>query len=111
MAKRYIAINSAKYAESESGEVVMYSDHIAEITALKARIAELECERESRYPWHEAPDWAMWAATDSDGYKAFYENEPNGHSYSWSRNGGNVFSIPSDGVEEWRKSIEKRPGT
>lgn len=28
------------------------------------------------YPWHEAPEWAQWAACDLDGSCHWFETEP-----------------------------------
>lgn len=95
----------------KDGDWVTYDDYLAEVTALKARIAELESEKKPRYPWDEAPEWAMWAATDADGCKVFYENEPTEGLYEWSHNGGDLCQIKHNAYPTWRDSLEKRPGT
>lgn len=68
---------------------------------------------QSRYPWHEAPEWAEWAATDSDGCWSWYEAKPKVGLY------GDWINKPYtkwDSVEykerqeqDWRTTLERRP--
>jgi hypothetical protein len=63
--------------------------------------------REARYPWKDAPDWAMYAATDECGGAYWFESEPTaGVLACWA--GGKfkrIMSIRPD----WRDSLEARP--
>jgi hypothetical protein len=72
-------------------------------------------EERIKYPWHLAPDWAMWAATDEDGWGYWFELEPRCSTYDES-----VWYGPGDNLEicyfpelraDWQNSLEKRPGT
>ena len=62
-------------------------------------------KKESRYPWHEAPEWARYAATDEDGKRWWYEEEPYLEDFDWVESEGNVSEIEND----WENSLEERP--
>ncbi len=74
-------------------------------------------EQQTKYPWHLAPDWAMWAATDEDGEAYWYELEP------WLSNVGECWFSDLYDPEynpigyfpelraDWQNSLEKRLGT
>ncbi len=73
-------------------------------------------EQQTKYPWHLAPDWAMWAATDEDGVAAFFELEPfmceTVRIWLWA--GCSKWVLTDSDIEssaDWRNSLEKRPGT
>lgn len=67
------------------------------------------------YPWHLAPHWARFAATDADGKRYWYESEPD-ISYSdddkpathWY-GGGRNRPIDDDGPKYWDESLMERP--
>jgi hypothetical protein len=68
----------------------------------------------SRYPWADAPDWAMWAAQDENGTVAFFEQEPMVEGGSWVNVHCNVgrVDVPCGHFNtnpDWRKSLEARP--
>lgn len=91
----------------------LLKDHIAEITALKARIAELEGEKKTRYDWSEAPDWATHAATNEDGTAWWHEKEPDiWDDQMWYDGGFSMAIGDMPNIQPyWRESLEKRPGT
>jgi hypothetical protein len=76
----------------------------------------------SRYPWHEAPDWAMWAATDGDGEALWYELPPqacdgeegydikDGYWDDFSGGHDDALIRVGDGFcPHWRDTLERRP--
>jgi hypothetical protein len=72
-------------------------------------------EQQTKYPWHLAPDWAMWAATDEDGYAHWSDNKPEVCPFGYwtydlldlTREIGYFPELRAD----WQKSLEKHPGT
>lgn len=111
MIKRY---GTDRHWTVEHGQFVYYEDHIAEVNALKARIAELEGENKSRYPWHEAPEWAEFGATDEDGESIWFEKEPTRMDSYWHENFCRKIKFATKYYRKcdyWRESLEKRPGT
>jgi hypothetical protein len=71
-------------------------------------------EQQTKYPWHEAPENAMWAATDEDGEAYWYAVEPEvqyGYYGVWvSDFEGGIGYFP-ELRDDWQNSLEKRPGT
>ena len=65
---------------------------------------------ETKYPWKDAPEWANYAATDSDGDKCWFEFEPTLaiHTGVW-RNDQEGRMVMFDDADDWKKSLEKRP--
>ena len=47
-----------------------------------------EVKAKTRYPWSEAPEWAMWGATDLDGDICWYEDEPHRECTEWLKPSG-----------------------
>jgi hypothetical protein len=76
-------------------------------------------EQQTKYPWHLAPDWAMWAATDEDGWSYWFDIEPDYSTYMvgyWGYNDNTVCQYKEIGYmpelrADWQNSLEKRPGT
>jgi hypothetical protein len=71
-------------------------------------------EQQHKYPWHLAPDWAMWGATDEDGSEYFYEKVPYIQGAYWKKEIGSLavfFITPNPEPIDWQNSLEKRPGT
>lgn len=68
-------------------------------------------EQESKYPWHEAPEWAMWAATDEDGEANWIELEPIKSDRAWINFMGYISGIGyfPELAKDWQNSLEKRP--
>jgi len=65
-------------------------------------------------PWHEAPDWAMWAAMDSDGTWYWYENDPkigvvSGLIVGWLDDGDRFEEFLASPSDDWRTSKQRRP--
>lgn len=59
------------------------------------------------YPWHEAPDWAMWAATNQSGI-AYWHGEPFVSNQEFVAKFKFIgYDFP---IENWRNSLRKRPG-
>ena len=64
----------------------------------------------TRYPWDQAPDWAMWAATDSDGISFWYGKKPYAGEIGWRVTSTHWKSIGRRiESDDWRNSLEKRP--
>ncbi len=68
----------------------------------------------SRYDWKDAPEWAMWMATDADGVVYRFEHKPDRQwgSEEWIAYGGRTeVDIASDDLPcpDWRDSLEPRP--
>ena len=64
----------------------------------------------TRYPWNQAPDWAMWAATDSDGISFWYGKKPYAGEIGWRLTSTHWKSIGRRiESDDWRNSLEKRP--
>jgi hypothetical protein len=60
-------------------------------------------------PWDRAPEWARWAAMDSDGQWYWYAIEPDPASTIW-HGGSHVFtSFDHPRVLNWRNSKQERP--
>lgn len=96
-----------------------------EIDYLKEQIRELRDTVETlkptelELPWHESPDWAQWAAMDSDNEWTWYSHEPiirlNDQKCrvdKWLIEGGNGrfctgFTFPP--CSNWKESKRKRP--
>jgi hypothetical protein len=65
-------------------------------------------------PWHEAPDWAMWAAMDSDGTWYWYENDPkigvvSGLIIGWLDDGDRFGEFLASPCDDWQASKQRRP--
>jgi hypothetical protein len=63
-------------------------------------------QQETKYPWHEAPEWAEWAATDSDGEKTWFEEEPFLVKGVWMVITGECLSFE---IPNHKDSLESRP--
>lgn len=74
---------------------------------------------EINYPWHLAPDWAKWAATDSNGCAFWFAKKPFSRMKSWQCD---YTTFPWERVKyvqitgfciseyiNWRDSLQKRP--
>ncbi len=74
-------------------------------------------EQQTKYPWHLAPDWAMWAATDESGEAYWYALEPWMTSVAecWVSDPYDIdpteIGYFPDLRADWQNSLEKRPGT
>ena len=67
----------------------------------------------TRYDWSKIPEGYDWAATDEDGDLFAYSKSPHIKAGQWAANFGvGVIGIsPGDPCQDWRESLEKRPGT
>lgn len=67
----------------------------------------------SKYDWVDAPPEVNFIATDKDGWKSYFENEPRIERYCWvdflSWMGCHSIFDSSDFKGDWRESLEKRP--
>ena len=67
----------------------------------------------TRYPWDQAPDWAMWAATDRCGDLWWYQSLPvvSESLRLWdSADDGECYGgFMQANYKDWRNSLEKRP--
>ena len=61
--------------------------------------------------WDNAPDWAVWVATDSDGTVWFYEEKPMAEFAAWiAMTGKEKFASTKGNPTAWRSSLRQRPG-
>jgi len=76
-------------------------DSITETSALGCK---------TRYPWNEAPEWAMWGATDADGLLNWLENKPIDDHEEWLvLDGKHEFFTNEGPCENWKETLEARP--
>lgn len=63
-----------------------------------------------RYPWHEAPEWAKYAATDRDGQMWWFEERPKLHGAEWAHGFDNC-RVEQINLEcpEFAETLETRP--
>lgn len=79
------------------------------------RTRDGEGEVTTRYDWTKAPEWAMWAATDEDGDRYWYEEIPRQAEVCdfWVADEGrgqNEEILPLFAYcPDWRESLERRP--
>ena len=89
-----------------------------EIDYLKEQIRELRDTVETlkptelELPWHEAPDWAQWAAMDASGEWWWYSHEPLPDGLHWippfiADSRCIAFTFPP--CSNWKESKRKRP--
>lgn len=77
---------------------------------LMTLIATFDAKPATRYPWPDAPERAMWAATDACGNSYWYAEKPTAVEASQEWNGFDYSLIAfGDYSENWRTSIEARP--
>jgi hypothetical protein len=64
----------------------------------------------TRYPWRDAPDWAMWGATDLSGDFCWYEDEPQHGCTEWLKLSGEHELIKSNAPAclDWKETLEAR---
>jgi hypothetical protein len=67
-------------------------------------------QKQSPYPWDEAPEWANYAATDWDGQMYWFANEPKKIT-TWVGQGGSTRHIKSAGIviPNAEETLESRP--
>jgi hypothetical protein len=60
-------------------------------------------------PWHEAPEWAQWAAMDKDGSWFWYDMEPSvlGDQWHYAGRTCDIFDAPKH--PDWTQSKQRRP--
>ena len=64
----------------------------------------------TRFPWNEAPEWAMWVATDLKGDLNWYDFEPYHDHEEWLTSRGNHEFFTNNGpCENWEETLEARP--
>ena len=72
-----------------------------------------DCSHETKtlYPWDDAPEWAMWCATDADGDFCWYENEPRRGYDEWLKTCGEHKLIKRNvpACPQWTETLEARP--
>ena len=65
---------------------------------------------DTRYPWSEAPEWAMWGATDANGDLNWYDFEPWHDHEEWFISRGDYEFFANEGpCENWEETLEARP--
>jgi len=60
--------------------------------------------------WDNAPDWAQWVATDSDGTVWFHETKPMATFATWVSMDSMKLTDIRDNQNTWRESLRQRPG-
>jgi hypothetical protein len=64
----------------------------------------------TRYPWNDAPEWAMWGATDANGDRIWHDVEPCHDHEEWLRSIGDYEFFANEGpCENWKETLEARP--
>lgn len=58
--------------------------------------------------WKDAPDWASYAAMDSDGCWYWYANKPVIGTTIWEPLGGHC-GLASNAETDWKETLERRP--
>lgn len=108
--------DEAEYNDPRAGKII--ADQRVEIRRLLAQLAESDTELHDlralcgQVPedWSNAPVWAHWRATDSDGWIYWYENEPRPKKMGyWGRDNGRCQQIVNNRAVDWRKTKCKRP--
>jgi hypothetical protein len=68
---------------------------------------------ETKYPWKDAPEWAQWAAKNTNGRSLWFEFKPEFIWVFWIDNCDGMESLLSNGQRitpnEAELSLEKRP--
>lgn len=67
---------------------------------------EKEQKKQTRYPWHSAPEWADYAATDYSGASWWFEFNPVPLAIDWVRHGRYE---PIEPCDDFKQSVESRP--
>ena len=86
-------------------------DHINEVDCGYIN-AIPEVKAKTRYPWNEAPEWAMWGATDANGNMHWYDFEPCHDHEEWIISSGDhefEFFANEGPCENWKETLEARP--
>ena len=65
-------------------------------------------QKQYRYPWHLAPEWANYAATDWTGRRVWYEFEPYCFAISWNCTEGRWAEV-FEPCPDFDQSLESRP--
>jgi hypothetical protein len=65
-------------------------------------------QKQFRYPWDSAPEWAKFAATDFDGVPWWFEDQPFCIVGRWHVNTGKFETI-EDLMFDYRDSLQSRP--
>jgi hypothetical protein len=69
-----------------------------------------EVKSKTRYPWNEAPEWAMWGTTDANGDIYWYKNEPHHDHEEWLISSWDYEFFTNEGpCENWKKTLGARP--
>jgi hypothetical protein len=114
------------YAENEvmRAELEAKWDDADKLAAVEAERDELRAKlsapagaasaEASRYPWKDAPEWAMWAATCSNGRAFWYSHKPYlaqgvPDRWEWDSRAAHIEGIPALPFPDWRDSLEPRP--
>ena len=88
----------------------MYEAAQRALDDLEEAIRKAEREEEKRVPWNDAPEWAMWTATDFDGLRFWYQSEPFSSEVRWRNAGGqSEYADHQDGCANWLQSKQRRP--
>ena len=110
------------------GQLVMIYGIKEEVKAIRKakiertldQINEVDCgyinvipnQTKTRYTWDEAPEWAMWGATDVNGDMNWYDFEPSydNDDYQWLISYGEHKFFTNEGpCENWKETLEARP--
>ena len=69
---------------------------------------EQKQQKQSRYPWERAPEWAKYAATDLSGARYWFECKPVCKTHYWYGKTAMCLIIEDSG-SDWKQSLETRP--
>jgi hypothetical protein len=82
------------------------------LNAIRAHLDAIERELKpdaSGLPWHEAPEWARWAAMDSTKQWYWFESQPLMFNAVWSNNIGRIAEFNAPAHPDWTQSKQRRP--
>jgi len=79
------------------------------LNEIRAHLDAIERELVVGLPWHEAPEWAMWAAMDSTNQWYWFESQPIMFKAVWSNNIGRIDGFKAPAHHDWTQSNQRRP--
>ena len=85
----------------------------ARVTELERENAELRARLDAvPVDWNKAPDWAQWAAIDSNGAQCVYETEPHTAQWVWRATSDN-WRVIAENIDmtyiDWTQTLQERP--
>jgi len=66
-------------------------------------------QKQSRYPWHEAPEWVNYAVTNKNGIKIWFECKPIVEKDEWLQEQDGRWDFIFTSNADFEESLESRP--